>query len=684
MPLTGRQLTHPLNCHFCHWKIVPGNFKIFQYDALGGFILNTRRLTPVINICFLLLLFFLIPAFKNARGAEPGWARISLLRGQVQVKLAGSGQWGLATLNAPLGEGDQVWVPDGAKAELQTDTGLIRLNQDSSLQILSLQDGSSHFYLSQGQAYINFLPDFLPYNESALQVDTPDSTVRAFDTAIFRIDISDQYRYTDISVYEGEAETENASGQTSVPSGYMISVGADTDGELAELGPPDQWERWNRWRDSLVDRQGISERYLPAGLDAYSYDLDNNGKWVWVPGYGNCWTPTDVPPGWAPYRFGRWVWINGVWTWVSNDPWGWAPYHYGRWFFAPGAGWCWVPPAPDEVYWGPGYVGWVVTDGYVGWVPLAPRETYYGYGYYGPHSVNVTNVNITRVNVTTVYRNVYVNGATVVTRNTFATASPRMVRLAPTAVRRRVFTINNIRSLNSVIARRTALRPARASVILSPRPVPGAKLPPARVRNVQVSRLRQSRPFVKNPARSVWNPGTGTQRLHVRTAPGKRVPLKTVPALRTSIPAARGIMPGAHEKKISRETRQNISSAQKRGTIEKRTSVPQEEFRRPGRFASPSMGKEKVPSRRAVEKAKIVPSGSSMEKVPLRQSEGKNTSVRGFGPVSTPGLRRVSPAGNERRAFVPQGRPSAKKSGGRAGQKKKKEGHGRSQDTETR
>ncbi len=516
------------------------------------------------------------------------------------------------------------------------------------MQILSLQGDTSHFYLSEGQAYINF---FAP-DESVMQFDTPDSTIRVFDRATFRTDVSDQYRYTDVSVYDGEVQTENGSGQTTVPSGNLISMGADTDGELAELGPPDAWEQWNRRRDSIFARVGESTRYLPPELDTYSYDLDNNGRWVNTPDYGYCWTPTDVGPGWAPYRFGRWVWTGGVQTWVSDDPWGWAPYHYGRWFFAAGTGWCWVPPAPGAVYWGPGYVGWVVTPGYVGWVPLAPREVYYGYGYYGPRSVNVTNMAVTQVNVTRVYQNVYVNGGTVVTRNTFATASPRIVRMDPRTVQRQVFTINNVRSINSVIERKTVLRPTSKSVVLSARPVPATKLPPARVRTVQVTRLKESRPLVKSPGRSVWNPGENARRLEVRTVPTARTPLKTVPALRRSIPSVTG-RPSTQNREIT------PGNEQRRGTFE-RTN--------PG--ANPAQGERK----------NVLPgnSGGINERrgTYTGPTGGRATLRREFGPASTPRLRQgVLPEGAGRGGFVPQGRTAIKKPapGGRAPQKGKKE-----------
>ena len=46
--------------------------------------------------------------------------------------------------------------------------------------------------------------------------------------------------------------------------------------------------------------------------------------------------------GWAPYRYGHWVYI-APWgyTWVEDEPWGYAPFHYGRWVTVGGV-WGWV------------------------------------------------------------------------------------------------------------------------------------------------------------------------------------------------------------------------------------------------------------------------------------------------------------------------------------------------------
>ncbi len=220
---------------------------------------------------------------------------------------------------------------------------------------------------------------------------------------------------------------------------------------------------------------------------------------------------------------------------MSFDPWGWAPYHYGRWAFVARIGWCWVPPAAGDVYWGPGYVGWVGTGDYVGWVPLAPGEIYYGRGYYGRHSVNVTNINITEVHVTNVYKNVYVNnGPTIVERRTFASSSPKIMRMQPNVIQRQVFAKNNLSAGTPFI------KPTKESYFASAKRIPAAKLPPQPVRKIDVKQLKESRPFVKAPERSVIKPGTKPGSLPLQSVRTPKTPGKEKPAIQRITPSERG------------------------------------------------------------------------------------------------------------------------------------------------
>jgi len=525
-----------------------------------------------------------------AFSANLGYMRISLIAGDVQIKTPGADDWGMASINSPVGEGDQVWAPQGGRVELQLNGGTyIRLDQNSALQILSMDRNSSQFYLSQGYAYIYYGAP----GGSVIQVDTPDASTRAFDKAIFRIDMSEQY--TEVAVYKGYVETENRVGTTGINAGQMVSLGQNTDGELAPMGPPDDWETWNKTRnDRIFAGRSASFRYLPPELRAYSYDFDNSGRWVRVPAYGYVWTPTVVVgASWSPYRDGRWIWRGDDYVWVAFEPWGWAPYHYGRWSFDVNIGWFWVPPVANEVYWSPGYVGWVRTENYVAWVPLAPGEIYYGRGDYGRNSVNIANVNISQVNITTVYKNVYVNnGVTVVNRNTFATASPRIVNVNQGVIQQRIFTRNNI----SIGA--PAITPTSASYFSSARPVPAANRPPLSVRNVQTMELKQSRPFIKEADKSVLNPGIKPKTLPINTVTtprtpgkGKSIQQQVQPAERVKPIAPEGGPTGRGNKQQVKPDEKGKTAVPKGGPAgrgEKQQVQPAERVRPSGPIVSPA------------------------------------------------------------------------------------------------
>ncbi|MFA6147029.1 MAG: DUF6600 domain-containing protein [bacterium] len=436
-----------------------------------------------------------------------GAMRVNLVQGDVQVKIAETGEWAPASVNMPLVEGDELWVPEGSRAALQTTKGdYVRLDDGTALQILRMDLDSHQFHLSQGRAHIlNNAP-----NRSVLQFDTPDSSIRSFGNSTFRIDVP--AGETDVLVFRGAVTAENAGGTTSVRSGSMLVLGSDGYAELSPLPPPDDWQTWNAQRDRLVLAQGKSYGYLPDELRAYSSDFEENGRWVNVPEYGYVWTPTVVVTGdWAPYRNGRWVWRGGDYVWVGYEPWGWAPYHYGRWTFAVNIGWFWVPPARGDVYWAPGYVGWVRSGDHVAWVPLAPREVYYGHGNFGRDSTNITNVNVNQVRVTNVYRNINVtNSITVVNQATFITGRPSSVD------RNVVVNVKeDFAQRRNIVVGRPPIKPVATSYNPVVRSIPEAKRPPTAVRKIDAKELRQSRPLVKEPDKSAIRPQAQPRPLEV-------------------------------------------------------------------------------------------------------------------------------------------------------------------------
>jgi hypothetical protein len=465
----------------------------------------------IVKVILLVLAVLLLPRYADA--LDLGSVRISFLEGDVQMRTTEAGDWVPAAVNTPLDEGDELWVPEGGRMEFQLNTGTsVRLDQNSALQILTLERTSSQFYLSEGHMYV----DYNAPRGNVIQFDTPVSSLRSYDRSVFRVDVPDQF--TDVSVFRGWVDAEGRDGNTRVNAGRTLTLGG-REAELAPIGRPDDWQNWNTERDRRFASRGDSYRYLPEELRVYSSDLDDSGRWVQVPEYGYVWTPRSVSTDWAPYRTGRWMWRGGDYVWVGSEPWGWTPYHYGRWAHAARIGWFWIPPPQREVYWGPGYVGWVRTRDHVAWVPLAPSEVYYGYGNYGPNSVDIRKRNIREINITKItYRNVQVNNSvTVINNNTFVTGRREAVN-----VRENPFLTEKIH------IGRPDIKPERASFAPVVKIIEPARLPPQQVNRIAVKELKQERRLVKEQNQSVINKGEPVKNLAVKAVEQPKSPAEKV------------------------------------------------------------------------------------------------------------------------------------------------------------
>ena len=461
---------------------------------------------------FVMMLFISCFLMAVAASADViGNARLSLILGDVSVQTADSGnEWIAASINLPLTPGDKVWVPEEGRAEIQilggtylradgkTDVEIAKLNRESD-------DAVTQIALPQGRIYVKYRN--FGVGNSVFQVDTPVVSAMAYGSARFEVNVDDN-GYTEVSVIYGFVYVESKYGNTKVSAGDMLSIGSDSYADISPRRPRDEWLNWNTSRDALLARSGSSSRYLPPALDVYSGDFDEYGRWVNTSDYGYVWTPRLVAKTWAPYRSGRWVWMNGDYVWISDEPWGWAPYHYGRWAFSVGIGWCWVPPARNAVFWAPGFVAWINTPTYISWVPLAPGEIYYGYGYYGPHSVNLTTVNIKTINVTNVYINSRVaHGVTVIHRDTFLTG--RSVRNVNAPA-------NPFSGGARVSPGRPDVKPVRETIMPHPtKVIPPRSLPAIRIIDRAKTTGITNRPVAVHEKSSVFRAGTSAPPMRV-------------------------------------------------------------------------------------------------------------------------------------------------------------------------
>jgi FecR protein len=378
----------------------------------------------------------------DSNDADRGVARISLINGDVSIRRGDSGDVVAAAPNGPLVDADHLLTGPAARAEVQFDwANYLRLGTDTEVRIAGLENGHYQVQLARGSVTLAVIRD----SSGQVEVQTPNLAFRPGQRGAYRIRVTDDGQ-SEVTVRAGDGQILTPRGSEAVQAGQTMMVrGAASDPEfqVVEATPMDDWDRWNQQRDQQL-LSTRSYRHMSPDIVGGG-DLDSNGRWVDVAPYGQVWTPEGVGPDWAPYRDGRWVWLDWYgWTWVSYDPWGWAPYHYGRWFFQVGTGWCWFPgPMFHHYYWHPALVsffGWGVGGvgfgfGSIGWVPLGPHELFspwYGRGVYGyRNTMLVNNARLTNMaGIQGAYRNARIgNGVSGVAAGGFAQGSrPGAVR----------------------------------------------------------------------------------------------------------------------------------------------------------------------------------------------------------------------------------------------------------------
>jgi hypothetical protein len=462
--------------------------------------------------------------------------RVSFIGGSVSLRPGGVDDWTEATINYPLTAGDDIWTDAAGKTEITLGSAALRLAPYTGFAFLALDDQTTQVRLSEGSLQVR-LRDL--ESDEIFEVDTPNGAVTLLRPGVYRIDVESSGDETRVTVRDGEAEFAAAGSAISVNEGETVTVfGLDRPRyDMANAGRMDAWDRWCADRDRRRDLSR-SAQYVSRDMPGYE-DLDDYGEWRETADYGAVWMPRGVVAGWAPYRDGRWVWVEPWgWTWVDDAPWGFAPFHYGRWVYF-GGGWAWVPGhvvvrpvyAPALVV----FLGGANWDVGVGWFPLGPGELYvptYRVSQWYVRNVNITNVNVTNINLADMTNVRYRNreapgGVTVVTRETFVGARP---------VRRSLLAnIPRDRLIAAPIAGTAApFAPTRESV--SPRYGRPVRQPPANVvtRRVVVRTTPPPPPV----------PFSARERA-LQSRPGR-------PLDRTTLNTLRGRGPGAEENRYVR------------------------------------------------------------------------------------------------------------------------------------
>lgn len=352
--------------------------------------------------------------------------RIGFIDGDVSFFADREQGWRKARMNFPVTSKNSVWTNGTSRAEVRLGASAVRLDADTMLDFIAIDDVHTSLYLQRGninirvRAYAHRPGTDETYRDQ-FRIETDSGTWTLEQSGRYRLESIQGRNETRISVYAGQASFDNGSARVKVETGKSLRLSTSGGATTFSFDPASEFafDRWAESRDLRWDeahQRYASERIVSPYMTGYE-ELDSHGDWIDEPEYGRLWTPRVVAAGWVPYRYGSWSYVRPWgWTWIDEAPWGFAPFHYGRWVQLR-TRWYWVPGRYHHrpVY-APALVGWygrgnthvsINVGEPIGWFPLAPREHFIPA--YTTNSTYIRNINYvtnnTIVTSPTQYRN---------------------------------------------------------------------------------------------------------------------------------------------------------------------------------------------------------------------------------------------------------------------------------------
>ena len=309
--------------------------------------------------------------------------QISLVSGNVDLRVSRGSTWADAELNQPIFTGEAVRTDPRARAEIHIGANTVDLSNSSEIEISSLRDGVTQILLSRGRIGLDLRQ--AGENET-VEIDVPQGGVWLSATGRYDIEAGDGEGPLRVAVFDGKAQFAGAGGDRRIEGGQVAVLTASEAADAASIGPgmADDFVAWCRDHDR--DETHLAAPYYVSRYMTGYDQLDSAGMWKIDAQYGPVWFPTQSED-WAPYRFGHWSWTAPWgWTWLDDQPWGFAPSHYGRWALIDDH-WAWVPGTyVVRPLYAPAVVAFLGTPGVglsseegatVAWFPLAPGEAYW-------------------------------------------------------------------------------------------------------------------------------------------------------------------------------------------------------------------------------------------------------------------------------------------------------------------
>jgi hypothetical protein len=331
----------------------------------------------------------------SASADPPGRvARLAEYAGDVRITTAAQ-DWQPAYRNHVVTAGDNLWVSDGGRAELDVGALQVWLGGGANVYFERFDDQNLVARLGSGMIAVR-IRQWEP--KDAMRVTTDHGEISFVQPGLYFVVAGERGNPSVATTRFGQAELNSFGRVQWINSGDTLAF--DQNGtrfdRFAYAGTPSGgFEAWVGSRDRRIERWEARNRGNFNPWMVGVRDLDDHGYWGTTYEYGRVWYPRAVSYDWAPYRNGRWSWVQPWgWTWIDDAPWGFAPFHYGRWVRL-GGRWAWCPgsyvgravyaPALVSFYGGNGWSVNISSGPTYSWVPLGWNEPYVPWYTYSPN-----------------------------------------------------------------------------------------------------------------------------------------------------------------------------------------------------------------------------------------------------------------------------------------------------------
>ncbi len=309
----------------------------------------------------------------------------SFFSGLVQTSVDGE-NWQPAAVGAPLTTRWALRTLASARVDLRIGSTALRMAPDGQLQFEQLDDRAVVIALQNGRFNLRLQRCCQGGDRLAVLLD--GARFDATSAGSYHLEVQGRDLRATARVFAGSGTLTFGDQRVALTAGQQVVI--DTQAMRAIKQGAAERRAMDDWADEADQKaQARAVRgtalFAPAEMTGINL-LDEHGAWREDPRFGAVWYPRGVASDWAPYRQGHWSWVPPWgWAWIDDAPWGFAPFHYGRWVFL-GGRWGWLPGNPQArpVYaaalvgfYGTPPGGWGLASGaVVGWYPLGPGEFY--------------------------------------------------------------------------------------------------------------------------------------------------------------------------------------------------------------------------------------------------------------------------------------------------------------------